>query len=63
MEDILSQTVDSKEDERGKRILIVDDQIFNINALELILKYKLNLNTDELCQTAKGGKEAVARII
>jgi CheY-like chemotaxis protein len=42
-----------------KKILIVDDQIFNIDAMLLILKYKCNINTDLVCDKAMHGLEAV----
>ena len=41
------------------KILLVDDQEFNLNALEIMLKYKLKMNTDKICVKAASGKEAV----
>ena len=34
---------------RTKKILIVDDQTFNIDALKIILKYQIGVNTDIFC--------------
>jgi hypothetical protein len=38
-----------------KRILIVDDQSFNIEALLIILKYKVGLDSNQLCDKALSG--------
>lgn len=38
-----------KEIAKKKRILIVDDQSFNIDALKIILKYKIGLDTKIFC--------------
>jgi hypothetical protein len=35
-----------------KKILIVDDQNFNIEALKIILKYKLNIDSSIYCEYA-----------
>ena len=43
---------------RGRRILIVDDQIFNIQALESILVYKFNLSKN-IIDHALNGEEAL----
>ena len=34
----------AKQGSQTKQILLVDDQEFNLNALEIILQYKLNIN-------------------
>jgi CheY-like chemotaxis protein len=36
--------------ENNQRILIVDDQSFNIEALLIILKYTMGLDTDKYCE-------------
>ena len=38
-----------------KKILIVDDQSFNIEALLIILKYNLGLDSKFYCETALSG--------
>ena len=42
-----------------KRILIVDDQSFNIDAMVIILKMVVKIDTDRLCAFAHHGKEAL----
>ena len=41
-----------------KRILIVDDNTFNIDAMYVILKFVFNLETDSICVKAFNGQEA-----
>jgi len=41
------------------KILIVDDQVFNINALFSILEYGLKINVSKLCDKASSGKVAL----
>ena len=43
--------------EKAKRILIVDDQIFNIQAAKAILEHKLSIST-EICDFALNGIQA-----
>lgn len=45
-----------------KRILIVDDEQFNIDALKIILKYKVGIDSDKICDQAKNGIEALSII-
>ena len=45
------------------RILIVDDEQFNIDALKIILKYHCNIATDEICDSAFDGKEALQAVM
>ena len=40
-------------------ILLVDDQEFNLNAIEIILKYKLKVNVEKSCVRATSGAEAI----
>ena len=40
-------------------ILIVDDEEFNLNALEIMLKYNLNVNIEKICTKARSGQEAI----
>ena len=43
--------------ERPKRILIVDDQGFNIDAVMIILKYSIRIiEVKKICDTAFNGK-------
>ena len=39
-----------------KRILIVDDQLFNINALTIMLRCFTNIDPENVCDTAMDGK-------
>jgi hypothetical protein len=41
------------------KILIVDDQSFNIDALFVILKYKIGINTTTVCDYCMDGLEAI----
>lgn len=45
------------------KILIVDDQSFNIDALKIILKFSINIDTDTLCDKATNGQEALQMVI
>jgi hypothetical protein len=42
-----------------KKILLVDDQSFNIDALLIILGMVLNLDVDNICVKATSGEEAL----
>jgi len=46
-----------------KKILIVDDQSFNIDAALIILNTTLKLNTEELCSLAYNGREACKKVV
>ena len=48
---------------KKKKILIVDDQSFNIDALKIILKYKIGLETEIFCDSASDGFDAIKKII
>ena len=41
------------------KILIVDDQEFNLKALEIMLQYKLNVDVLNTCVRALSGKQAI----
>ena len=41
---------------KNKKILIIDDQSFNIEALMIILRYKIGLNSKFYCETALSGR-------
>ena len=45
--------------EKKKQILIVDDQEFNIKAIEIIFKYKLKINFENICVSALSGQKAL----
>ena len=45
-----------------KKILIVDDQSFNIEALLIILKYNLGLDSKLYCESALSGEQALKMI-
>ena len=42
-----------------KRILIVDDQSFNIEALKIILKYSVGLDSELFCDSSLSGHNAL----
>ena len=44
------------------KILIVDDQSFNIDALMIILKYNIGINTNKICEFCFDGLEALALV-
>ena len=44
------------------KILIVDDQSFNIEAIKIILKYKVGIDANSLCDFALNGKHALDMI-
>mmetsp|Transcript_30610 Transcript_30610/g.46973 ORF Transcript_30610/g.46973 Transcript_30610/m.46973 type:complete len:102 (+) Transcript_30610:2592-2897(+) len=48
--------------ENSDRILLVDDQIYNLEALEIILKYKVGVETDKVCDRALNGEKALAMV-
>ena len=45
-----------------RKILIIDDCSSNIKALEILLKYKIGLDTDKYCVTALSGQKAIEMI-
>ena len=42
-----------------RKILIVDDQIFNIEALKIIMNYIYEVDTDLICEHAFNGLETI----
>ena len=42
-----------------RKIMLVDDQQFNIDALESILKFKFKLNLERVCKVAMNGQLAL----
>ena len=46
-----------------KKILIVDDQSFNIEAVLIILKYSVGLDSQSICDKAFNGQEALQMVI
>ena len=46
-----------------KKILIVDDQTYNIDALMIILGMVLKLNVDLMCEKAQSGEEAIEKVM
>lgn len=48
---------------KNRRILLVDDQGFNIDAIKIILKYNIKLkDSDSICDTAYDGKQALEMV-
>jgi CheY-like chemotaxis protein len=45
-----------------RRILIVDDEVFNIQAIKIIMKYFIKLDPELVCDTAQNGEDAVDKI-
>ena len=41
------------------RILLVDDEQFNIEAFKIILKHHCHIDTDQVCDIAWNGEEAL----
>ena len=46
-----------------KKILIVDDQSFNIEAMMVILKYSVGIEDSQILVPAFNGKEALEKIM
>jgi CheY-like chemotaxis protein len=46
-----------------KRILIVDDQSYNIDAALVIMNTAMKLDTEKLCSLAYNGREALNKVI
>ena len=42
--------------------MIVDDELFNVDALIIILKYKFQIDVDNICIKALSGEEAIELI-
>jgi PleD family two-component response regulator len=51
------------DEEFPKRILIVDDQSFNIEAVKIILKYHIGLDSKAYCEEALNGSDALSMIM
>ena len=49
--------------DKKKRILIVDDELFNQISAKIVLKAAGMQNIDDICDTANNGKEAVNTIM
>ena len=43
----------------NKQILVVDDDGFNLKAIESIFQFKMKLDVSKLCSFANSGKEAI----
>ena len=46
-------------DKDSIKILIVDDQIFNIDALMVILEHGVKIDVNKYCRSAFSGKKAI----
>lgn len=46
----------SKAEPAKNMILLVDDELFNLNAIKLVLKYKLDIDVDQICVQAMSGE-------
>ena len=47
---------------QSKRILIVDDELFNINALMIMLRCFTSINPEEVCDTAMDGLDCIKKV-
>ena len=43
---------------KDAKILLVDDEDYNLTALKIILKYHIKVDVDKFCDEAVNGKEA-----
>ena len=43
----------------SKKILIVDDQLYNVNAMMIILQYAIKIDIEKVCEKATSGKQAI----
>ena len=48
--------------ERSLKILLVDDEQYNIDALKIILKYHCNVDSDSICDSVFDGKQALEAV-
>ena len=47
-----------------RQILIVDDEIFNIEAIKVILEHRFDIsNVDSICEIAMNGQESVLKVM
>lgn len=44
---------------RERKILIIDDQSSNLEAMKILLKYRVGLDTDTFCVTCLSGLQAI----
>ena len=44
------------------KILLVDDEQYNIEALKIILKYHCNVDSDSICDSVFDGKQALEAV-
>ena len=58
--DSVEQIYNIKMDKNG--ILIVDDEIFNINALMIMLRCFTSINPDEFCDIAMDGLDSINKV-
>jgi CheY-like chemotaxis protein len=42
--------------------LIVDDEAFNIEAIKIVIKFKIGVNSSQICDSALNGKRALEMI-
>ena len=48
------KNIEMENDEIGNKILIVDDQVFNINALLIILQYSMKIDIRKVSKATSG---------
>lgn len=53
-----TKNIDQGDRKQTTKILLVDDEDYNLTALKIILKYHIRLDVDKLCDEAVNGQEA-----
>lgn len=48
--------------QRTQKILIVDDEHYNIDAMKIILKYHCNIDSESICDKVFDGKQALEAV-
>jgi len=56
------KSIKATEDLSTMKILIVDDQSFNIDAIVIIMNSLYGMDTEKLCSFAYNGKEALLKV-
>ena len=57
------EMIDSSQIVLPKKILVVDDQSFNIQALSVIIKYSVGITNPNLIVSALNGQEALHKVM
>jgi len=57
-----SINTEPEEDYQRRKVLIVDDQSFNVEAIMIIMNSLFGINTESICSLAYHGKEALKKV-